>query len=119
MNRSIPAAAGPAPGPDVPAAPTNPLLRDARFRHFVIRRRRFAWLLTAVMLALYFAFILSLAFSPAWLGRPIVAGRPTTWGIPVGFGMFAATFALVALYVWRANSVHDALVASIRDGGGQ
>ncbi|KWH63648.1 MULTISPECIES: DUF485 domain-containing protein [Burkholderia] len=119
MNRSIPAAAGPAPDPDLPAAATHPLPRDARFRHLVTRRRRFAWSLTAVMLALYFAFILSLAFSPAWLGRPIVAGRPTTWGIPVGFGMFVATFALVALYVWRANAVHDALVASIRDGGGQ
>ena len=118
MNRSIPAAAGPVPA-DVPAAATHPLLRDPRFRQLVARRRRFAWSLTAVMLALYFAFILSLAFSPAWLGRPIVPGRPTTWGIPAGFGMFVATFALVALYVQRANTVHDALVASIREGGGQ
>ena len=119
MNRSIPAAAGPTPDLPTPAAPPHPLLRDARFRQLVTRRRRFAWSLTAIMLVLYFAFILSLAFSPAWLGQPIVPGRPTTWGIPAGFGMFVATFALVALYVWRANSMHDALVASIRDGGGQ
>ncbi|AOK02862.1 DUF485 domain-containing protein [Burkholderia vietnamiensis] len=119
MNRSIPACAGPVPDPDAFAAPQHPLLRDARFRQLVARRRRVAWSLTAVMLALYFAFILALAFSPAWLGRPIAPGRTTTWGIPVGFGMFVATFALVALYVRRANSVHDARVASIRDGGGQ
>nr|WP_282960817.1 DUF485 domain-containing protein [Burkholderia dolosa] len=122
VNRSIPAAAAAATAAatvdaDAQAALAHPLLRDARVRHFVTRRRRFAWLLTAVMLALYFAFIVTLAFAPARLGEPIVPGRPTTWGIPVGFGMFVATFALVALYVWRANSAHDALVASIRNGG--
>jgi uncharacterized membrane protein (DUF485 family) len=42
-----------------------------------------------------------------------------TWGIPVGFGMFVVTFALVAAYVHRANSVHDGLVATILEGDGQ
>ncbi|KUY83433.1 DUF485 domain-containing protein [Burkholderia sp. RF4-BP95] len=119
MNHTLPAAAGIAPDPDSPAQAPHPLLRDARFRTLVRRRRLLAWSLTLVMLALYFAFILTLAFSPTLLGRPIVPGRPTPWGIPVGFGMFVVTFALVALYVFQANSVHDALVASIRDGDAQ
>nr|WP_156441453.1 MULTISPECIES: DUF485 domain-containing protein [unclassified Burkholderia] len=115
----LPAAAGTAPDPDSPARAPHPLLRDARFRTLVRRRRLLAWSLTLVMLALYFAFILTLAFSPTLLGQPIVPGRPTPWGIPAGFGMFVVTFALVALYVFQANSVHDALVASIRDGDAQ
>ncbi|MGT0250855.1 DUF485 domain-containing protein [Burkholderia pyrrocinia] len=119
MNHPIPAAAGTAPDLDAPAPATHPLLRDARFRDLVRRRRLFAWSLTLVMLALYFAFILTLAFSPTLLGQPIVQGRPTPWGIPVGFGMFVVTFALVALYVYRANSVYDTIVASIRHGGDQ
>ncbi|CAG9246626.1 Putative membrane protein, clustering with ActP [Burkholderia diffusa] len=119
MNHTLPAAAGIAPDPDSPAQAPHPLLRDARFRTLVRRRRLLAWSLTLVMLALYFAFILTLAFSPTLLGQPIVPGRPTPWGIPVGFGMFVVTFALVALYVFQANSVHDALVASIRDGDAQ
>lgn len=119
MNHTLPAAAGTAPDPDSPAQAPHPLLRDARFRTLVRRRRLLAWSLTLVMLALYFAFILTLAFSPTLLGRPIMPGRPTPWGIPVGFGMFVVTFALVALYVFQANSVHDALVASIRDGDAQ
>ncbi|WP_261537652.1 DUF485 domain-containing protein [Burkholderia multivorans] len=116
MNHSIPAAAGSAPSADAPAQAIHPLLRDARFRAFVRRRRLFAWSLALVMLALYFAFILTLAFSPTLLGQPIVPGRPTPWGIPVGFGMFVVTFALVALYVFQANAVHDTIVAAIRHG---
>ena len=116
MNHPIPAAAGTAPDLDAPAQATHPLLRDARFREHVRRRRLFAWSLTFVMLALYFAFILTLAFSPTLLGTPIVPGRPTPWGIPVGFGMFVATFALVAFYVFRANAVHDTVVAALRHG---
>ncbi|WGY73562.1 DUF485 domain-containing protein [Burkholderia cepacia] len=117
MNHPLPATAGTAPEPAAPSSSaTHPLLRDARFREHVRRRRLFAWSLTFVMLTLYFAFILTLAFSPALLGAPIVPGRPTPWGIPVGFGMFAATFALVALYVFRANTVYDTIVAALRHG---
>lgn len=119
MNHPIPAAAGTAPDLDAPAQATHPLLRDTRFRDLVRRRRLFAWSLTLVMLTLYFAFILTLAFSPTLLGQPIVPGRPTPWGIPIGFGMFVVTFALVALYVYRANSEYDTIVASIRHGGDQ
>ncbi|WP_174910953.1 DUF485 domain-containing protein [Burkholderia diffusa] len=119
MNHPIPAAAGTAPDLDAPAQATHPLLRDVRFRDLVRRRRLFAWSLTLVMLTLYFAFILTLAFSPTLLGQPIVPGRPTPWGIPIGFGMFVVTFALVALYVYRANSTYDTIVASIRHGGDQ
>ncbi|MBJ9755504.1 DUF485 domain-containing protein [Burkholderia cepacia] len=116
MNHPLPATAGTAPEPVAPSHATHPLLRDARFREHVRRRRLFAWSLTFVMLALYFAFILTLAFSPTLLGTPIVPGRPTPWGIPVGFGMFVATFALVAFYVFRANAVHDTVVAALRHG---
>jgi uncharacterized membrane protein (DUF485 family) len=79
-------------------------------------RRAFSWTLTLVMLIVYFAFILTLAFWPALLGRPIVQGYPTTWGIPVGFGMFVFTFALVAVYVARANSSFDHAISEIRNG---
>jgi uncharacterized membrane protein (DUF485 family) len=39
-----------------------------------------------------------------------------TWGIPVGFAMFVVTFALVALYVHRANAVYDMMAAQVRRG---
>nr|WP_121321855.1 DUF485 domain-containing protein [Paraburkholderia sp. RAU2J] len=96
--------------------PANPLLDDPRFLALVRTRRTFSWLLATLMLAVYFAFILTLAFAPSLLGRPIVYGYPATWGIPVGFGMFVFTFALVAVYVMRANTIHDRAVSELRQG---
>ena len=98
---------------------TNPLLDDPRFRALVRSRRTFSWTLTVIMLAVYFTFILTLAFEPALLGRPVTQGYPTTWGIPIGFGMFVFTFALVAVYVVRANTTYDHAVSQIRNGDPQ
>ncbi|SMG60453.1 DUF485 domain-containing protein [Paraburkholderia susongensis] len=120
MEHPVPAVAGAAmESMAASATAAHPLLNDSRFRDLVRKRRTFAWSLTLLMLAIYFAFILTLAFSPKLLGTPIVSGEPSTWGIPVGFGMFVLTFALVAVYVHRANSVHDVIAAAIRAGDGQ
>jgi uncharacterized membrane protein (DUF485 family) len=94
----------------------NPILNDHRFQTLVRNRRAFSWSLTALMLFVYFSFILTLAFSPGSLGRPIVDGQPATWGIPVGFGMFLLTFVLVAIYVIRANTTYDAAINKITQG---
>ncbi|WP_321960573.1 DUF485 domain-containing protein [Paraburkholderia sp. J7] len=94
-----------------------PILGNARFHQLVRSRRRFSWTLAACMLVAYFAFILLIAFAPSLLATPIVAGHPTTWGIPIGLGMLAYTFALVAIYVRRANTVFDGLLDSIRREG--
>ncbi|MGF6782164.1 DUF485 domain-containing protein [Paraburkholderia sp. GAS334] len=95
----------------------NPILDDPRFQTLVRQRRAFSWALTALMLIVYFAFILTLAFSPDLLGRPIKEGLPATWGIPIGFGMFAVTFFLVAVYVFRANTAYDSAIIEIKHGG--
>jgi uncharacterized membrane protein (DUF485 family) len=94
----------------------NPTLQDPRFQLLVHRRRTFAWSLTATMLVVYFGFILTLAFSPQTLGHPISSGTPSTWGIPVGLGMFVFTFLLVAIYVYRANTSFDAAISEIKCG---
>lgn len=98
------------------AITANPLLNDPRFIALVRTRRAFSWTLTILMLIVYFAFILTLAFWPTLLGHPVAQGYATTWGIPIGFGMFVFTFALVAVYVVRANSSYDRAISEIRNG---
>ena len=71
------------------------------------------------MLMVYFGYILTLAYRPDLLGTRLVASQPMTVGIPIGFGMFAFTFGLVAVYVYRANSVYDAMIRDLRQGAGQ
>ncbi|RZT35510.1 DUF485 domain-containing protein [Cupriavidus agavae] len=100
---------------DTPLVP-HPMLSRADFQTLHSARRRFSWTLTAIMLVAYFGFILTLAFRPDLLAIPLVPGQPMSVGIPVGFGMFAFTFALVAVYVYRTNTVYDRMIAKVRDG---
>jgi uncharacterized membrane protein (DUF485 family) len=85
---------------------------DPDFHALVARRSRFAWVLSALMAAIYFGFILLVAFAPDVLGAPISEGV-TTVGIPLGIGVILAAFVLTGIYVHRANSEFDALVHSI------
>lgn len=82
---------------------------DPRFAELVAKRGKYAWTLSIVMLAIYYGFILVIAFAPAVLGTPMAPGAVTTIGIPVGILIIVAAFALTGLYVRRANAEFDAL----------
>jgi uncharacterized membrane protein (DUF485 family) len=88
--------------------------KDPRYQELVARRSRFTWLLTAVMLFVFFGYILLIAFNKALLARPIGAGA-TSIGIPIGLGVILIGIVLTGLYVRRANSEFDPLVRSIRE----
>ncbi|WP_066339804.1 DUF485 domain-containing protein [Azohydromonas lata] len=106
--------------PKAAADPTCEALgKDPRFHLLLSSRRRFVWGLTVLMLGVYFGYILTLAYRPDLLGARLVESQPMTVGIPIGFGMFAFTFGLVAIYVHRANAVYDAMIHDLRQGDGQ
>ena len=78
-----------------------------KFQELVRRRSRFAWTLSILMLVVYQAFILLVAFDSGFLATPIASGSVTTWGIPIGVGVIVFAFLLTGLYVWVANSRYD------------
>lgn len=80
--------------------------RDPEFLALERRRSRFAWSLSAAMAAIYFGFILFVAFAPGLLATPLGAG-PMTVGIPLGVGVILSAFVLTGLYVRRANTDFD------------
>jgi uncharacterized membrane protein (DUF485 family) len=86
--------------------------RDRRFQDLVARRTRFAWTLSALMLAIYFGFIFIIAFAPKTLGVPLGSGV-TTVGIPIGLFVIVSAFALTGVYVRRANSEFDEITRAI------
>ena len=51
------------------------IARDPRYRMLVRRRGRFTWMLSGVMLVVYFGYILLIAFDKTLLAQPIGAGR--------------------------------------------
>ncbi|AMO77935.1 Inner membrane protein YjcH [Pseudomonas citronellolis] len=83
---------------------TNP-----RFKELVAKRERFAWLLSLIMLGLYVAFILLIAFEPQVLGTKVSPDSSVTWGIPLGVGLILSAFVLTGIYVRRANGEFDRL----------
>jgi uncharacterized membrane protein (DUF485 family) len=90
------------------------VLSDPLFQELVRRRARLAWSLTALMIAIYFGFILAIAYDKALLSQRL-GGGVTTLGIPVGIGVIVAAFVLTGIYVARANSAFDDLTQRLRE----
>jgi uncharacterized membrane protein (DUF485 family) len=86
--------------------------RDPEFQALVTKRSRFVWSLTAAMVAIYFGFILLIAFNPALMAQPL-DGSIITLGIPLGLGVILMAFVLTGIYVWRANSEFDAMARDV------
>ena len=86
--------------------------RTPAYRDLVSKRSKLGWTLSAVMLVIYFGFILLVAYAPKFLGMPLGAGVMTV-GIPVGLAVIVSAFVLTGLYVRRANTEFDALTRQI------
>lgn len=100
-----------------PQAAHAAMASDPRYQALVRERARFAWLLTFAICAIYFGYVLLIAFRPDVLARPIGQGV-TTLGIPVGLGVILAGVALTAIYVWRANRHYDPAMQALREEHG-
>jgi uncharacterized membrane protein (DUF485 family) len=81
------------------------------FRSLVRRKWSVSVSMTVLMLAIYYGFILLLAFNGAVLAQKI--GEHMTLGIPVGLGVILAACALTGLYVRWANTSYDKSVNDI------
>lgn len=86
--------------------------QNPKYQQLVKSRTRFAVILSLIMIAVYFAFILLVAFAPGVLGAPI-GGSVITVGIPVGIFIIVFAFALTGVYVARANTEFDRLTRQI------
>ena len=83
-----------------------PAVSDATFRALVARQRRLALWLTAAMIALYFGFILLIAFDKPLLARKLSAGL--SLGIVLGALVIVVSWLLTWVYVRWANTHYDA-----------
>lgn len=83
-----------------------------KYQQLRTKRSSFGWLLTLLMLVVYYGYIALIAFNKPFLATPIGAGV-TTVGIPIGMGVIVFTIVITAIYVRRANSEFDELTADI------
>ena len=71
-------------------------------------RNTYGWVMTALMLVVYYGYIALIAFDKAFLATPLGAGV-TTIGIPIGVGVILFTIIITGIYVRRANNEFDAM----------
>ncbi|MEA3331196.1 MAG: DUF485 domain-containing protein [Campylobacterota bacterium] len=84
------------------------------YQELVSKRTSFAIKLSVAMLAVYFTFILTIAFNPSALGTPMSADSVTTIGIPIGTAIIVFAFILTGIYIKRANGEFDDLNNKIK-----
>lgn len=87
---------------------------NPKYKELVSKRNSLAWTLSIIMLVVYYAFILVIAFDPSLLGAKTGSGVITV-GIPVGIAIIFIAFALTGIYVKKANSEFDDLTKQIKD----
>lgn len=88
---------------------SNKIAANPKFHELVSKRTSFAWILTAVMMVMYYGFIMLIAYDKSFLAQPLSQGSVTTIGFPIGVGVILASILLTGIYVRRANGEFDEL----------
>ena len=85
---------------------------DPKFAELVSKKTTLGWVLTILMLIIYFGFVLLVALNPDVL-RQSLTGGVITVRIPMGIGVIVSAFILAGIYVYRANGEFDELTKDV------
>ena len=77
-----------------------------KYQELKAKRSSFGWWLTALMMIVYYGFILLVAFNKEFLSQRL--------GMPIGLGVILFTIVITGIYVRRANSEFDDLTEEIK-----
>ena len=79
------------------------------------RRMLLSAVLTAIMMVVYFGFMMLVAFQKVWLGSTLVPGLSI--GILLGVGVILTVWVLTFVYAQWSNRVYDVEVERLRGMG--
>ena len=91
---------------------------NPKYQKLVRTRSSFGWILTMVMMFVYYGYIALIAFNKEVLSARLGEGVMTV-GIPVGLGVIFFTILITGFYVRRANSEFDQLTREIVEESGK
>ena len=83
------------------------ITKNPKFHEFIAMRSRYSIIMAIVSAAIYYGFILLVAFDKDLLAKKIGPGV-TSLGVPLGVGVIVITIVLTWIYVRRANTEFDA-----------
>ncbi len=90
------------------------IMNDPDFVELVAKRGRFSWVLTIIMLVVYYGFIVLVAYFKDFLSIKI--GGVITLAFPIGLGVIVVAIAITGIYVLQANGEYDRLTRKIVAG---
>lgn len=93
-------------------AVTARIIANPKYQELRRKRSSFGWLLTALMMVVYYGYIALIAFNKEFLAQRLGDGV-TTLGVPIGMGVIIFTIVITGIYVRRANTEFDALTQQI------
>ena len=85
---------------------------DHGFQSLAARRWKIAISLTAAMIAIYFGFILLIAYDKPLMARLVAPGL--SLGVLLGALVIVSSWVLTWAYVWWANAHYDAGMSEVR-----
>jgi uncharacterized membrane protein (DUF485 family) len=85
---------------------------NPKYQELVSKRNSYGWMMTIVMLVVYYGYILLIAFNKEFLSQKLGAGV-TSIGIPIGVGVILFTIIITGIYIRRANTEFDDLKAQV------
>ena len=85
---------------------------NPKYQKLLAKRTSYGWILTIIMMVVYYGYIAVIAFDKELLAVRLGEGVMTV-GIPVGLGVIVFTILITGIYVRRANSEFDALTEEI------
>ena len=91
---------------------------NPKYQKLVATRSSFGWILTMIMMVVYYGYIAIIAFNKEVLAARLGEGVMTV-GIPVGLGVIFFTILITGFYVRRANSEFDQLTREIVEESGK
>jgi len=86
---------------------------NPKYQQLVSTRNSYGWMMTILMLVVYYGYIGLIAFDKAFLAKPLGATGVMTIGMPIGLGVILFTIIITGIYVRRANTEFDAIKEEI------
>mgnify|MGYP001225166703 FL=1 len=85
---------------------------NPKYQELVSKRNSYGWIMTALMMIVYYGYILLVAFNKEFLAQKTGAGVMSV-GIPIGVGVILFTIIITGIYIRRANTEFDDLKAQV------
>ena len=86
---------------------------NPKYQQLKSTRNTYGWIMTVIMLVVYYGYIALIAFDKDFLAKPMGATGVTTIGMPIGVGVILFTVIITGIYVRRANTEFDAIKEEI------